>query len=762
MANENKKRIGRATFKRRRICHILNLPEELLVILFQNLSIRDLAKLRRVCTRFNDVISNCPSLWRCANFHGVWPSVDNLLAMKRAAQVGNIQALVKLAIAYLYSEGLPDEGIINASRAAEYFWMLEEKCKGIGPIIWLFIRPPWAPTANGNCIKECVFTEINEYCQIDGVTNSLYYDVAKTYSLQEGADKAKIVELFAIAAEKGCPEASLELWKTKDREKVIDPGYYIEAARRIREIANTGCLEAQLELCLIYAKKKFTGVNRNQATAYVRKMVESCRNINIKLVNRIQLELNDRMRYILIDWLVEVAEMKEFSSEMLCNAIDLVDRYLEINPIPRSNLQLLGISCMVIASRYHCVDIMTIREAAWLTDNTYKYDEVVRMIGEVFAAVNGEIRTPSAFDYLKIFCTISEVSQKCTYLASFILELSWLFLENSRYKSAVKAAASLLLARVLIMGNELPWTEELKSYTGLSLEDLSSCVLHLYKKCLAEKPPKDYYNSEVKSVHNRYSGPNKYNVAETDIPSLEVIAKILLVSDLSSFIENESMEDTSCQQIDKSKCLQTLSFDDDVDSTIHMSSSESSMSFSECSNDISDTSLYAENDRKLCETAPLSPFNNEIETLYTDQFGDGAIISEAKPKFDGAVDIAESNMNERLTGNDFVQTDACNADALFEENYELLSRPLTSPEFYYNEGCKGRQLDIDNGHQFNAFSTDNFDDLSNKDSRAGFIPISEIDARCNNKLKISFSSNGSLPHDQNQTLDCKGHMPFLE
>ena len=62
---------------------------------------------------------------------------------------------------------MPDEGITNASRAAEYFWMIEEKCKGISPIIWLFIRPPWAPTVNGNCVKECVYSEISQYCQID-------------------------------------------------------------------------------------------------------------------------------------------------------------------------------------------------------------------------------------------------------------------------------------------------------------------------------------------------------------------------------------------------------------------------------------------------------------------------------------------------------------------------------------------------------------------------------------------------------------------
>ena len=35
---------------------------------------------------------------------------------------------------------------------------------------------------------------------------------------------------------------------------------------------------------------------------------------------------------------------------------------------------------------------MTIREASWLTDKTYDYDDVARMIGELVAVHKGNIR----------------------------------------------------------------------------------------------------------------------------------------------------------------------------------------------------------------------------------------------------------------------------------------------------------------------------------------------------------------------------------
>jgi F-box protein 1 (cyclin F) len=40
---------------------------------------------------------------------------------------------------------------------------------------------------------------------------------------------------------------------------------------------------------------------------------------------------------------------------------------------------------------------MTIKEAAWMTDNTYTYEMVVTMIGETMAALKGNIIVCAVF-----------------------------------------------------------------------------------------------------------------------------------------------------------------------------------------------------------------------------------------------------------------------------------------------------------------------------------------------------------------------------
>lgn len=58
------------------------------------------------------------------------------------------------------------------------------------------------------------------------------------------------------------------------------------------------------------------------------------------------------MRAILVDWLVEVSQEYKLHSETLFQTVGLVDRYLSVTPVTRNHLQLVGVSCMLLASKY--------------------------------------------------------------------------------------------------------------------------------------------------------------------------------------------------------------------------------------------------------------------------------------------------------------------------------------------------------------------------------------------------------------------------
>ena len=65
-----------------------------------------------------------------------------------------------------------------------------------------------------------------------------------------------------------------------------------------------------------------------------------------------QPEINDKMRAILVDWLIDVHRKFELSPETLFLTINIIDRFLAVKTVPRRELQLVGISAMLMASKY--------------------------------------------------------------------------------------------------------------------------------------------------------------------------------------------------------------------------------------------------------------------------------------------------------------------------------------------------------------------------------------------------------------------------
>ena len=96
-------------------------------------------------------------------------------------------------------------------------------------------------------------------------------------------------------------------WSTRDRwvsilfylQGDMDRGHELQIIRHLRDIAMTGCREAVLELCSIYAEGRFGGIPRSQATAFVRDFVQSTKPSGIYRVfqNSDNQDITHSMRY---------------------------------------------------------------------------------------------------------------------------------------------------------------------------------------------------------------------------------------------------------------------------------------------------------------------------------------------------------------------------------------------------------------------------------------------------------------------------------
>ena len=89
-----------------------------------------------------------------------------------------------------------------------------------------------------------------------------------------------------------------------------------------------------------------------------------------------QRHVNQTMRSILVDWLIEVHLSFDFVPETLFLAVNLVDRYLERAQVSCDKLQLAGISCFFVASKYEEINRPELRALVHLSDHAYTRQDV--------------------------------------------------------------------------------------------------------------------------------------------------------------------------------------------------------------------------------------------------------------------------------------------------------------------------------------------------------------------------------------------------
>lgn len=94
-------------------------------------------------------------------------------------------------------------------------------------------------------------------------------------------------------------------------------------------------------------------------------------------------EINLEMRWILINWIIEIQKFYDLLPEMLHICVSIVDRYISRKHIWRTRLQLVGTAALFIASIYEDLISIQIPELLLATDNAYTKEQVLQMEIEI-------------------------------------------------------------------------------------------------------------------------------------------------------------------------------------------------------------------------------------------------------------------------------------------------------------------------------------------------------------------------------------------
>ena len=189
----------------------------------------------------------------------------------------------------------------------------------------------------------------------------------------------------------------------------------------------------------------------------------------------VQGDLSFPMRAILVDWLVEVAEEYHLQSQTLWLCVAYVDRFLAVQPVDRSRLQLVGVVCMLIAAKYWEIYPPTIDDFVYISDHTYDRGQVLSMERSVLQALRFQLTVPTAWEFGRRLHALCRMSDAEGHLKEYVMEAFTQEKDILDWTPSIVAVSAAYLALSTI-GRPTSVSALLNEVSGYEYRDVKECV----------------------------------------------------------------------------------------------------------------------------------------------------------------------------------------------------------------------------------------------------------------------------------------------
>jgi len=168
----------------------------------------------------------------------------------------------------------------------------------------------------------------------------------------------------------------------------------------------------------------------------------------------IQPELTWEMREQVFDWLIQVHYRFRFREESLFLCYNLLDRVLDLRQhVSKAKLQLVAVSCFLIATKFEEGVTPSIHDMATLVGDAYTVEEIQKAERYVLQTVGWDLSYPGPMGFLRRGSKADFYDPHSRTIAKYLLEVGYFDYHLVGTPPSQLAAASLWLAR-LAMGRE--------------------------------------------------------------------------------------------------------------------------------------------------------------------------------------------------------------------------------------------------------------------------------------------------------------------
>ncbi|THG10438.1 hypothetical protein TEA_003236 [Camellia sinensis var. sinensis] len=191
---------------------------------------------------------------------------------------------------------------------------------------------------------------------------------------------------------------------------------------------------------------------------------------NQSLVNymAIQTEITPEMRGILINWLIEVHLKFDLMQETLYLTVTLLDQYLSLVTIKKNEMQLVGLTALLLASKYEDFWHPRVLDLISISVESYTRDQMLGMEKAMLKKLKFRLNAPTPYMFMLRFLKASQsdakvcgelrsqlISRPCfsaqttelEHLAFYLIEQCLVEYEALKFKSSLLCASAIYVAR---------------------------------------------------------------------------------------------------------------------------------------------------------------------------------------------------------------------------------------------------------------------------------------------------------------------------
>ena len=158
-----------------------------------------------------------------------------------------------------------------------------------------------------------------------------------------------------------------------------------------------------------------------------------------------QKEINEQMRSILIDWIIDVHFKFNFTDETLFMTVLIIDRYISYKSISKKKFQLLGITALLISCKHEEIILPKIEDFIYITDNAYVKEDVFDMENDILDILNFNLIAPSPIKFYEYLALKFEFDKKKFLLGKYLMESFMVDINYVKFRASVIACASIYI-----------------------------------------------------------------------------------------------------------------------------------------------------------------------------------------------------------------------------------------------------------------------------------------------------------------------------